>query len=92
MCQPGCPLTGSSSSACGGRAGHGSLVQESLTGLELSLQWFALDEVPRGKLHLKLEWLTLVPDAVNLDKVLCSDAASPPDHWDQFLQMMLLPN
>uniref|UniRef100_A0A452SLT4 Extended synaptotagmin-2 n=1 Tax=Ursus americanus TaxID=9643 RepID=A0A452SLT4_URSAM len=23
-------------------------------------EWFALDEVPRGKLHLKLEWLTLI--------------------------------
>lgn len=35
----------------------------------LSLQWFTLDEVPRGKLHLRLEWLTLVADASRLDKV-----------------------
>lgn len=34
------------------------------------LQWFTLDEVPKGKLHLKLEWLTLMPNASNLDKVL----------------------
>ncbi|XP_058579601.1 extended synaptotagmin-2 isoform X4 [Neofelis nebulosa] len=33
-------------------------------------EWFTLDEVPRGKLHLKLEWLTLMPNASNLDKVL----------------------
>ncbi|XP_053782219.1 extended synaptotagmin-2 isoform X2 [Desmodus rotundus] len=33
-------------------------------------EWFALDEVPRGKLHLKLEWLTLMPNAAHLDQVL----------------------
>ncbi|KAM4873930.1 extended synaptotagmin-2 isoform 1-T1 [Thomomys bottae] len=33
-------------------------------------EWFTLDEVPKGKLHLKLEWLALMPDASNLDKVL----------------------
>lgn len=26
--------------------------------------------MPRGKLHLKLEWLTLMPDASNLEQVL----------------------
>ncbi|KAM9671587.1 extended synaptotagmin-2 isoform 5-T5 [Trichechus inunguis] len=31
-------------------------------------EWFTLDEVPKGKLHLKLEWLTLMPNASNLDK------------------------
>lgn len=29
-----------------------------------------MDEVSKGKLHLKLEWLTLMPTAENLDKVL----------------------
>ncbi|KAF6072993.1 extended synaptotagmin 2 [Phyllostomus discolor] len=33
-------------------------------------EWFTLDEVPRGKLHLKLEWLTLMPHAGRLDQVL----------------------
>nr|KAF6418286.1 extended synaptotagmin 2 [Rousettus aegyptiacus] len=33
-------------------------------------EWFTLDEVCKGKLHLKLEWLTLLPDASTLDKVL----------------------
>lgn len=28
-----------------------------------------MDEVSKGKLHLKLEWLTLMPTADNLDKV-----------------------
>lgn len=36
----------------------------------LNFQWFTLDEVSKGKLHLKLEWLTLMPTAENLDKVL----------------------
>lgn len=36
----------------------------------LNFQWFTLDEVSKGKLHLKLEWLTLMPTADNLDKVL----------------------
>ncbi|XP_054430765.1 extended synaptotagmin-2 isoform X2 [Pteronotus mesoamericanus] len=33
-------------------------------------EWFTLDEVPRGKLHLRLEWLTLLPHAAHLDQVL----------------------
>ncbi|KAF6275947.1 extended synaptotagmin 2 [Rhinolophus ferrumequinum] len=33
-------------------------------------EWFTLDEVCKGKLHLKLEWLTLMPDTSVLDKVL----------------------
>lgn len=37
--------------------------------LYFSRQWFTLDEVCKGKLHVKLEWLTLMPDASALDKV-----------------------
>ncbi|XP_042328057.1 extended synaptotagmin-2 isoform X2 [Sceloporus undulatus] len=33
-------------------------------------EWFTLDEVSKGRLHLKLEWLTLMPNAENLDQVL----------------------
>lgn len=40
-----------------------------LLNLCFSLQWFTLDEVCKGKLHLKLEWLTLMPDTSALDKV-----------------------
>lgn len=43
---------------------------ELLLNLYFSLQWFTLDEVCKGKLHLKLEWLTLMPDPSTLDKVL----------------------
>uniref|UniRef100_A0A8C6AG29 Extended synaptotagmin 2 n=1 Tax=Marmota marmota marmota TaxID=9994 RepID=A0A8C6AG29_MARMA len=51
--------------------------------------WFTLDEVPRGKLHLKLEWLTLVPDAVNLDKVLM-DIRADKDQANDGLSSALL--
>ncbi|KAM4856212.1 extended synaptotagmin-2 isoform X4 [Urocitellus parryii] len=52
-------------------------------------EWFTLDEVPRGKLHLKLEWLTLVPDAVNLDKVLM-DIRADKDQANDGLSSALL--
>ncbi|XP_041102826.1 extended synaptotagmin-2-like isoform X2 [Polyodon spathula] len=35
-------------------------------------EWFVLDEVVTGKLHLKLEWLTLLPTPEKLDQVLAS--------------------
>ncbi|KAJ8011869.1 hypothetical protein DPEC_G00062760 [Dallia pectoralis] len=35
-------------------------------------QWFVLDEVASGKLHLKLEWLSLVPSPEKLGQVLTS--------------------
>lgn len=33
------------------------------------LQWFDLEEVATGKLHLRLEWLSLYPSAEKLDQV-----------------------
>ncbi|KAM9844887.1 extended synaptotagmin-2 isoform 2-T2 [Aulostomus maculatus] len=35
-------------------------------------EWFALDSVATGKLHLKLEWLSLLPSPDKLDQVLAS--------------------
>ncbi|XP_045876247.1 extended synaptotagmin-2 isoform X3 [Meles meles] len=51
--------------------------------------WFALDEVPRGKLHLKLEWLTLMPNASDLDKVL-TDIRADKDQANDGLSSSLL--
>ncbi|XP_030612388.1 extended synaptotagmin-2 isoform X3 [Archocentrus centrarchus] len=35
-------------------------------------EWFALEEAPTGKLHLKLEWLSLLSTSQKLDQVLRS--------------------
>ncbi|XP_057586204.1 extended synaptotagmin-2 isoform X2 [Hippopotamus amphibius kiboko] len=52
-------------------------------------EWFTLDEVPRGKLHLKLEWLTLTPDASNLEQVL-TDIRADKDQANDGLSSSLL--
>ncbi|XP_031213374.1 extended synaptotagmin-2 isoform X1 [Mastomys coucha] len=52
-------------------------------------EWFTLDEVPKGKLHLKLEWLTLMPDAADLDKVL-ADIRADKDQANDGLSSALL--
>uniref|UniRef100_A0A8C5KY10 Extended synaptotagmin-2 n=1 Tax=Jaculus jaculus TaxID=51337 RepID=A0A8C5KY10_JACJA len=52
-------------------------------------EWFTLDEVAKGKLHLKLEWLTLMPDASNLDKVL-ADIRADKDQANDGLSSALL--
>nr|XP_058153604.1 extended synaptotagmin-2 isoform X2 [Dasypus novemcinctus] len=52
-------------------------------------EWFTLDEVPKGKLHLKLEWLTLMPNASNLDKVL-TDIKADKDQANDGLSSALL--
>uniref|UniRef100_A0A4X1TW62 Extended synaptotagmin-2 n=1 Tax=Sus scrofa TaxID=9823 RepID=A0A4X1TW62_PIG len=52
--------------------------------------WFALDEVPKGKLHLKLEWLTLVPNAVNLEKVLTDIRADKDQATDGLSSSLLI--
>ncbi|XP_062048920.1 extended synaptotagmin-2 [Lepus europaeus] len=52
-------------------------------------EWFTLDEVPKGKLHLKLEWLTLMPNASNLDKVL-TDIRADKDQANDGLSSALL--
>ncbi|KAM7121479.1 extended synaptotagmin-2 isoform 1-T1 [Molossus nigricans] len=52
-------------------------------------EWFTLDEVPRGKLHLKLEWLTLMPHAAHLDQVL-TDIRADKDQANDGLSSSLL--
>ncbi|XP_063159464.1 extended synaptotagmin-2 isoform X2 [Candoia aspera] len=52
-------------------------------------EWFTLDEVSKGKLHLKLEWLTLKPTTENLDQVLKSIRADK-DQADDGLSSALL--
>ncbi|XP_066241819.1 extended synaptotagmin-2 isoform X4 [Saccopteryx leptura] len=52
-------------------------------------EWFTLDEVARGKLHLKLEWLTLMPHAVHLDQVL-TDIRADKDQANDGLSSSLL--
>uniref|UniRef100_A0A8C8VJV2 Extended synaptotagmin 2 n=1 Tax=Pelusios castaneus TaxID=367368 RepID=A0A8C8VJV2_9SAUR len=56
----------------------------------LSLQWFTLDEVSKGKLHLKLEWLTLMPTTESLDKVLSSIKADKDQANDGLSSALLI--
>uniref|UniRef100_A0A8C0QPZ3 Extended synaptotagmin 2 n=1 Tax=Chelonoidis abingdonii TaxID=106734 RepID=A0A8C0QPZ3_CHEAB len=56
----------------------------------LCLQWFTLDEVSKGKLHLKLEWLTLMPTAENLDKVLSGIKADKDQANDGLSSALLI--
>ncbi|XP_042556950.1 extended synaptotagmin-2 isoform X2 [Dipodomys spectabilis] len=53
-------------------------------------EWFSLDEVPKGKLHLKLEWLALLPDASNLDKVLADIRADKNQANDGLSSALLI--
>ncbi|XP_073486031.1 extended synaptotagmin-2 isoform X2 [Aquarana catesbeiana] len=52
-------------------------------------EWFGLDEATSGKLHLKLEWLSLKSSTENLDKVLASIKADK-DQADDGLSAALL--
>ncbi|XP_060104051.1 extended synaptotagmin-2 isoform X1 [Heteronotia binoei] len=52
-------------------------------------EWFTLDEVSKGKLHLKLEWLTLMSTVETLDQVLKSIRADK-DQADDGLSSALL--
>lgn len=40
-----------------------------LTDLPITLQWFDLEETSTGKLHLKLEWLSLLATPEKLEQV-----------------------
>ncbi|XP_062981947.1 extended synaptotagmin-2 isoform X2 [Elgaria multicarinata webbii] len=53
-------------------------------------EWFPLDEVSKGKLHLKLEWLTLMPTAENLDQVLKSIRADKDQANDGLSSALLI--
>uniref|UniRef100_A0A7M4EEE2 Extended synaptotagmin 2 n=1 Tax=Crocodylus porosus TaxID=8502 RepID=A0A7M4EEE2_CROPO len=53
-------------------------------------EWFTLDEVSKGKLHLKLEWLTLMSTAENLDKALTSIKADKDQANDGLSSALLI--
>ncbi|XP_026536733.1 extended synaptotagmin-2 isoform X2 [Notechis scutatus] len=53
-------------------------------------EWFTLDEVSKGKLHLKLEWLTLKPTVENLDQVLKSIRADKDQANDGLSSALLI--
>ncbi|KAM8775384.1 extended synaptotagmin-2 isoform 4-T4 [Rhynchonycteris naso] len=53
-------------------------------------EWFTLDEVARGKLHLKLEWLTLMPHAAHLDQVLTDIRADKDQAIDGLSSSLLI--
>lgn len=59
----------------------------------LHLQWFVLDDVSRGKLHLKLEWLSVLSKPDKLDQVIDGSLApSPAVHGhDQSRRLLLSP-
>ncbi|XP_072566939.1 extended synaptotagmin-2-like isoform X2 [Paramormyrops kingsleyae] len=53
-------------------------------------EWFELDEVSTGKLHLKLEWLSLLPTPEKLDQVLTSIKADRGQANDGLSSAILL--
>ncbi|XP_007431357.1 extended synaptotagmin-2 [Python bivittatus] len=53
-------------------------------------EWFTLDEVSKGKLHLKLEWLTLKPTTEDLDQVLKSIRADKDQANDGLSSALLI--
>ncbi|XP_016150695.1 extended synaptotagmin-2 isoform X3 [Sinocyclocheilus grahami] len=53
-------------------------------------EWFVLDDVATGKLHLKIEWLSLLPTPDKLDEVLCSIKADKGQANDGLSSALLL--
>ncbi|XP_030629372.1 extended synaptotagmin-2 [Chanos chanos] len=53
-------------------------------------EWFVLEEVATGKLHLKLEWLSLLPTPDKLDQVLTSIKADKGQANDGLSSALLL--
>uniref|UniRef100_A0A4W4FNT8 Extended synaptotagmin-2 n=1 Tax=Electrophorus electricus TaxID=8005 RepID=A0A4W4FNT8_ELEEL len=54
--------------------------------------WFVLDEVTSGKLHLKMEWLTLLSTPDKIDQVLCNIRADRGQANDGLSSALLLVN
>uniref|UniRef100_A0A673M4X3 Extended synaptotagmin-2-like n=1 Tax=Sinocyclocheilus rhinocerous TaxID=307959 RepID=A0A673M4X3_9TELE len=52
--------------------------------------WFVLDDVATGKLHLKIEWLSLLPTPDKLDEVLSSIKAAKGQANDGLSSALLL--
>ncbi|XP_026876644.2 extended synaptotagmin-2-A isoform X1 [Electrophorus electricus] len=55
-------------------------------------EWFVLDEVTSGKLHLKMEWLTLLSTPDKIDQVLCNIRADRGQANDGLSSALLLVN
>ncbi|KAL7851371.1 hypothetical protein AOLI_G00217270 [Acnodon oligacanthus] len=53
-------------------------------------EWFVLDDVSSGKLHLKLEWLTLLSTSDKLDQVLSSIRADKGQANDGLASALLV--
>uniref|UniRef100_S4RU61 Extended synaptotagmin-like protein 1b n=1 Tax=Petromyzon marinus TaxID=7757 RepID=S4RU61_PETMA len=53
-------------------------------------EWFVLDEVDTGQLHLKLEWLSLLTDASSLNEILGSIRAGPGQANDGLSSALLV--
>ncbi|XP_073704614.1 extended synaptotagmin-2 isoform X2 [Garra rufa] len=53
-------------------------------------EWFVLDDVATGKLHLKMEWLSLLPTPDKLDEVLSSIKANKGQANDGLSSALLL--
>ncbi|TRY66346.1 hypothetical protein DNTS_024336 [Danionella cerebrum] len=56
----------------------------------LTMNWFQLDDIAKGKLHLKLEWLSLHPTPEKLDEVLSSIKAEKGQANDGLSSALLL--
>ncbi|KAM4556096.1 extended synaptotagmin-2-B isoform 2-T2 [Fundulus diaphanus] len=53
-------------------------------------EWFALEDVPKGKLHLKLEWLSLVSTPEKLNQALASIKADSSQASDGLSSAVLV--
>ncbi|CAM4589005.1 unnamed protein product [Leuciscus chuanchicus] len=53
-------------------------------------EWFVLDDIAKGKLHLKIEWLSLLPTPDKLDEVLSSVKADKGQANDGLSSALLL--
>ncbi|XP_077077878.1 extended synaptotagmin-2 isoform X2 [Siphateles boraxobius] len=53
-------------------------------------EWFLLDDIAKGKLHLKIEWLSLLPTPDKLDEVLSSIKADKGQANDGLSSALLL--
>lgn len=53
-------------------------------------EWFVLDDTAKGKLHLKIEWLSLLPAPDKLDEVLSSIKADKGQANDGLSSALLL--
>lgn len=77
----GQPIAATVVTVTNGWVGDPSLLLTSLTSF---LQWYPL-QGGQGQVHLRLEWLSLLPDAEKLDKVklLGKQKAGRGDIWGQ---------